>query len=91
MKEYEYDWKYGRVTLNWLAPNVGLVRVHDNEANIPGPYNCVVTVYVKDGVYELMGFIGKRPTVDEFKKFYAYLDSLGLKKMYRRFRGHHAV
>ena len=83
---YEYDWKCGRVTLNWLADNVALVRVHDDEKNIPGPYNCVVTVYTHGNQYELMGFIGKRPSVDEFRKFYAYLDSLGLKKTFRRFR-----
>lgn len=84
---YEYDWKHGRVTLNWLAPTVGLVRVHDDEKVIPGPYNCVVTVYVENGEYELMGFCGKSPKLSEFKEFYAYLASLGYKGGHRRFKG----
>lgn len=81
---YHYDYRNGRVTLNWLTPQVGLVRVHDDAGHIPGPYNCVVTVLVRDGVYELMGLCGQRPTKEEFKHFYGYLASLGLRKTYRR-------
>jgi len=81
---YHYDYRNGRVTLNWLTPTVGLVRVHDDASNIPGPYNCVVTVLVRDGVYELMGLCGKRPTLTEFKHFYAYLHSRGLRGGHRR-------
>lgn len=84
---YQYDYKNGRVTLNWLSPDVGLVRVHDDEQVIPGPYNCVVTVYVTGNEYELIGFIGERPTLSEFKDFYAYLDTFGLKGSRRRFKG----
>jgi hypothetical protein len=81
---YQYDYRNGRVTLNWLTPAVGLVRVHDDERNVPGPYNCVVTVFAQDGIYELMGLCGTRPTKAEFKHFYSYLKSLGLRKTYRR-------
>ncbi|SOD42358.1 hypothetical protein [Nitrosovibrio sp. Nv4] len=81
---YHYDYRNGRATLNWITPNVGLVRVHDDANAIPGPYNCVVTVYVENGVYEFMGLCGQRPTLAEFKHFYAYLRSLGLKGGHRR-------
>lgn len=81
---YHYDYRHGRVTLNWLTPAVGLVRIHKNAKDVPGPYECVVTVLVRDGEYELMGFCGVCPAREEFRHFYAYLSSLGLKRMYRR-------
>ena len=81
---YSYDYRNGRVTLNWVAKTVGLVRVHVDPDNVPGPYECVVTILVSGDEYELMGFCGKRPSKDEFKHFYGYLASLGLKKTYRR-------
>lgn len=81
---YHYDYRNGRVTLNWLTPAVGLVRIHKDAEHVPGPYECVVTVLVKNDEYELMGLCGVRPTKSEFKHFYSYLASLGLKKTYRR-------
>ena len=84
---YEYDWKYGRVTLNWLAPTVGLVRVHDDENEIPGPYNCVVSVVIDGDECELEGFCGKNPSISEYKAFFAHLESLGLRIKRRRFKG----
>ena len=84
---YEYDWKYGRVTLNWLAPTVGLVRVHDDENEIPGPYNCVVSVVIDGDECELQGFCGKNPSIPEYRALFAHLESLGLIIKRRRFRG----
>ena len=84
---YEYDWRHGRGTLNWLSPTVGLVRIHESEDCIPGPYECVVNVVIKDGEYELMGFLGVRPALSEFKAFYDYLSTLGLREKRRRFKG----
>jgi hypothetical protein len=86
-----YAYRNGRVTLTWLTPEVGLVRVHDDANQIPGPYNCVVTVRVENGIYELMGLCGKRPTADEFRHFYAYLRSLGLKGGHKRAKPGKAV
>ena len=57
---YEYDWRHGRGTLNWLSPTVGLVRIHESEDCIPGPYECVVNVVIKDGEYELQGLRERR-------------------------------
>lgn len=81
---YQYDYRNGRVTLNWLTPTVGLVRIHKDADSVPGPYECVVTVFVMGGEYELMGLCGVRPTKAEFKHFYSYLKSLGFRKTYRR-------
>ena len=84
---YEYDWRHGRGTLNWLSPTVALVRIHESEDEIPGPYNCVVNIVVTGDEFELMGFLGVRPSLSEFKVFYDYLDSLGLKEKRHRFKG----
>lgn len=81
---YHYDYRNGRVTLNWITPTVGLVRIHKDAEHVPGPYECVVTVLIKGEEYELMGFCGVRPTKSEFRHFYSYLSSLGLEKTYRR-------
>jgi hypothetical protein len=107
---YHYDYRNGRVTLNWLEPNgknwprpalvlwlaycllrkfgiawyVGLVRIHDDPEHVPGPYERTVVVFVIGKTYELMGLRRPLPTKEEFKHFYAYLDSLGLKRFYRR-------
>ena len=83
---YHYDWRHGRGTLNWLSPTVGLVRIHESEDCIPGPYNCVVTVVLTDDEYELQGFLGVRPSLSEFKVFYKYLASLKLKEKRQRFK-----
>lgn len=84
---YEYDWKSGRGTLNWLSPSVALVRIHESEDCIPGPYECVVNVVVTDKEFELQGFLGVRPKLSEFKVFYEYLTTLGLKEKRQRFKG----
>lgn len=84
---YQYDWQSGRITMNWLAPGVGLARFHEDARVVPGPYDAVVTVYIQDGEYELMGFIGECPKLSEFKEFYGYLASLGYKGGRRRFKG----
>ena len=83
---YEYDWKSGRGTLNWLSPTVALVRIHEREDCIPGPYECVVNIVVTDDEFELQGFLGVIPKLSEFKVFYDYLNSLGLKEKRRRFK-----
>lgn len=84
---YKYDWQHGRGTLNWLSPTVALVRVHESEDRIPGPYEAVVNIVVTDKEFELQGFLGKRPSLSEFKIFYEYLATLGLKEKRQRFKG----
>lgn len=84
-----YDWVYGRVTLTWeiklndWACASGLVRVHDSAREVPGDYHCVVSVIVKDGLYERKGFVSRRkrsPRGHEYKALDKYLASLGLKE-----------
>lgn len=84
---YEYDWAYGKARLNWIAPTVALIRVHEDIKQIPGPYSYVMVAVVEDSLYELMGALGKFPDTDEVREFYKYMKSLGLKKTYRRFKG----
>lgn len=86
MKDYSYDWKYKRATLNWLSPTVGLVRVHNNETEIPGPYKFVMSVVINGGEFELQGALGDFPSTDEVRQFYRYMHSLGVKKTYVRFK-----
>jgi hypothetical protein len=62
---------------------VGVIRVHYDKNKIPGDYHCAGTIIVKNGKYEVMGFITKdreAGSPQEFKEFYSYLDSLGLKR-----------
>lgn len=83
-----YHWRYKRVTVAWPFRifgwwrAVGVIRVHDDQDKIPGEYHCAGTIIVKNGKYEIMGFItkAKRPDTDEFRNFYRYLANLGLKK-----------
>jgi len=89
-KKIRYDWEYGRVTLTWRNKlddwkmATGIVRIHDDAANVPGDYHSSVTVIVEDGIFELEAFIGPKPygpVGHEFKAFYSYLEDLGLKKL----------
>lgn len=88
-----YHWKYERVTVEWpirlwwWTRAAGVIRVHDDKDRIPGDYHCAGTIIVKWGKYEVMGFVtkDKRPDASEFREFYKYLASLGLKK-YRHVR-----
>lgn len=82
-KRIRYHWRYGRVTLTWknILPNwkmaTGIVRIHDDENNIPGDYHSSVTVIVQDRNFELEAFIGPKPygpKKHEFKAFYEYLE-----------------
>jgi hypothetical protein len=60
-----------------------VIRVHYDKDRIPGPYHCAGTIIVKNGKYEVMGFITKdreAGSPEEFKEFYRYLKSLGLKR-----------
>ena len=99
---YHYDYRNGRVTLNWLTPTglagklyrlmsrvglhwaVGLVRVHDDENEIPGDYNCIVIAFVIGKRCEIIGMCGQNPRPDEYRNFYAYLYSTGIKKIFHR-------
>jgi hypothetical protein len=57
--------------------------VHNDANKIPGDYHCAGTIIVKWGKYEVMGFVTKdreAGTHEEFKEFYRYLHSLGLKR-----------
>ena len=84
-----YHWRYERVTVEWPLKifgwwrAAGLIRVHDDKDKIPGDYHCVGLIIVKRGRFEIMGFISKaeRPETNEFREFYRYLASLGLKKL----------
>lgn len=86
----DYHWQYGRVTLTWknVLPEwemaTGLVRIHDDENNVPGNWHSCVTVMVTNGVYELELYVGEKPYgpgKHEFKAFYNYLEGeLGLVK-----------
>jgi hypothetical protein len=83
-----YHWRHGRTTVYWPIRifwwrAVGLIRVHYDKDKIPGDYHCVGTIIVKNRKYEVMGFMSRdrEPgTAEEFKAFYDYLRSLGLKR-----------
>lgn len=87
-----YDWKHERTTVLWPIKifgwwrAVGVIRVHNDKNKIPGDYHCAGTIIVKNGEYEVMGFITKdreAGSPSEFKAFYGYLHSLGLKRKRR--------
>lgn len=89
MKNEWYDWKHGRTTVLWPIKifgwwrAVGVIRVHNDKDKIPGDYHCAGTIIVKNGRFEVMGFITKdreAGSVQEFKQFYRYLSMLGLKR-----------
>jgi hypothetical protein len=81
-------WRSGRITVEWPIRVMGwwraagVLRVHDDENQIPGSYNCSACIIVKDAGYEFMGFTrrGTPPTRTEFKTVYAYLQGVGLHK-----------
>jgi hypothetical protein len=84
-----FDWKHERTTVVWpikvgdWEQAAGVIRVHYDKDKVPGDYHCAGTIIVKDRQYEVMGFITKdreAGTVQEFKEFYGYLASLGLKR-----------
>lgn len=84
-----YHWRHGRTTVLWPIRifgwwrAAGIVRVHCDADKIPGPYHCSGTIVVKNGRYEVMGFITKdrgAGSPEEFKQFYKYLKQLGLSR-----------
>lgn len=87
-----FDWEYGRVALQWCIQLAdwshawGKVRVHDNG---PGPddWHCNADVWVRNGVYQLIGFISLRkgsPGKHEHHALKRYLSSLGLTEKKRK-------
>lgn len=91
-EEINYHWEYGRVTLTWenVLPEwkmaTGLVRIHDNDKNVPGDWHSSVVVIVKDGTFRLDMYHGEKPYAPvghEFRAFYSHLiNDLGLKEKY---------
>jgi len=73
-----YHWRHGRTTVLWPIKifgwwrAVGVIRVHYDKDKIPGPYHCAGTIIVKNGRYEVMGFITRdreAGSTEEFKNF----------------------
>ena len=55
---------------------MGIVRFHENEHRIPGPYDGVVSVLVDDGTYEMLGFRAlPNPSRAEYRSVYNRLES----------------
>lgn len=88
----EYDWictGCGKVTVTWYIKNdswdeaFGLARHHIDSKKVPGDYDVVVSILVKNGKYELLGFLGKDkgPIIAVYKSVFGYLDSLGLEQL----------
>ena len=57
-----FDWEYGRVGLQWMIKlddwkqAWAKVRVHDDGPG-PGEWHCNADVWVRDGVFQQVGFI----------------------------------
>ena len=60
-----FDWEYGRVGLQWMIKlddwkqAWAKVRVHDDGPG-PGEWHCNADVWVRDGVFQQVGFISKQ-------------------------------
>ena len=87
-----YDWERGRASLQWCirlddwSHAWAKIRIHDNG---PGPdeWHCNADVWVRNGVYQLIGLITLRkgsPAKHEHRALKIYLAGLGLKEKKRK-------
>src|SRR5687768_6425086 len=77
------------VTVEWLSPGAGLIRVLYPVA-CELPYRGVVNVHIENGEYEFKGMVFREkndaPTLGEHRAMKKYLAKMGLVGKSRRFK-----